>query len=44
MEYKFKSINDSENVETVDSSVNLLVEQGSTIKKMNIKKIPQNNV
>lgn len=44
MEYKFKSINESEQVERVDSDINLLVEQDSVIKKMNIDQIPQNKV
>ena len=44
MEYKFKSITDVDTTETIDSNINLLVEQDSVIKKMNIEDIPQNKV
>ena len=40
MAYEYKKLSEVDAVESVDSSVNLLVEQGSDIKKMNIGDLP----
>lgn len=44
MEYKFQSITNVDTTKKIDSSVNLLIEQDSTIKRMNIEDIPQTKV
>lgn len=40
MAYEYKKLSEVDVVDSVDSSVNLLVEQGSDIKKMNIGDLP----